>query len=115
MRKQAVQSAARQVATQLRSLEESIDATLEELAQLQSSMLHARATAGVGPHIGQEALAEVAQALGSIVTGRGQIAQAHAYLKGTSQMVAGVRELNYGDVSQTPPAASGMADLKIVA
>ena len=115
MRKHAVQSAARDVATQLRTLEESIDATLEQLAYLQTSMLHARSTARVGPHIGQEALAEVAEALGSIVAGRGQIAKAHAFLKGTSQQVPGVRELGFGDVSETPPAPSGMETLRVVA
>ncbi|MEN3972112.1 hypothetical protein WJS89_05470 [Sphingomicrobium sp. XHP0235] len=114
MRKQAVQSAARDVATQLRSLEESIDHTLEQLAYLQTSMLNARSTARVGPHIGQEALAEVAQALGSIVAGRGQIASAHALLKGTSQQVPGLREMNYGDVAETPPP-SGMDTLRVVA
>ncbi|WP_343343843.1 hypothetical protein WJT74_08870 [Sphingomicrobium sp. XHP0239] len=114
MRKQAIQSAARDVAAQLRTLEESIDATLEELALLQSTMLQARSTARVGPHIGQQALAEVAGALSNIVAGRGQIAEAHAYLKGASQMVPGARELGYGDVAETPDP-KGMDTLRIVA
>ncbi len=115
MRKQAIQTAAREVATQLRTLEESIDTTLEELALLQSTMLHARSTARVGPHIGQQALEQVAQAVGSIVAGRGQIAEAHAFLKGTSNQVPGARELGYGDATETPDPKGSMDTLRIVA
>ena len=49
MRKQQIENAAFEVATQIRAVEDSIDATLLEIAELQSRMMRVNAVAHVGP------------------------------------------------------------------
>jgi hypothetical protein len=48
MRKQMIQQSAHEVATQVRAVEDSIEAALIELAELQGRMIRARAVAGIG-------------------------------------------------------------------
>ncbi len=49
MRKQMIENAAFEVATQIRAVEELIDATLAEIAELQSRMMRVNSVAHVGP------------------------------------------------------------------
>ena len=49
MRKQMIEDAAFEVATQVRAVEDSIDAMLAELAELQTRMMHVNTVARVGP------------------------------------------------------------------
>ena len=49
MRKQMIENAAYEVATQVRAVEDSIDATLAEIAELQMRMMHVNSVARVGP------------------------------------------------------------------
>ena len=49
MRKQMIENAAFEVATQVRAVEDAIDATLAEVAELQSRVMHVNSVAGVGP------------------------------------------------------------------
>ena len=48
MRKQMMENAAYEVAVQVRVVEESIESALVELAELQTKMVHARATTNAG-------------------------------------------------------------------
>lgn len=47
MRKQQIENAAFEVASQIRTVEDSIDAALAEIAELQGKMVHARGVTGL--------------------------------------------------------------------
>ncbi|WP_265569949.1 hypothetical protein [Sphingomicrobium nitratireducens] len=115
MRKQAVETAAWEVASQIRTVEEQIEEAIAQLAELQTRMIRARATANVNVALGHEALAKVASSLTGMVSARGDIALAHAILKETAQHVPGLRTVSFGDTTETPPPTQGVADLRVVA
>ena len=71
MRKQLIEQTAQAVATQIRAVEDSIEAALMELAELQCRMIRARSTAGVAIGTGHGALEEVAGALQGLLSGVG--------------------------------------------
>ena len=107
MRKQQIESAAFEVATQVRVVEDCLETTLAELAELQGRMLRARAVAGVGIATGQDALAEIANSLQALVTARGSIGAAHAALRDVTGM---------GDADECPPPTKGeLYTLRVVA
>lgn len=114
MRKLQIQQSAHGVATQVRAVEDSIEAALIELAELQSRLIRARAVAGVGIGTGHEALAQVASALQGLVAARGDMAGAHASLVEVTNHVPGLRTVGFGDFGECPPAAA-RADLRVVA
>lgn len=114
MRKQMIQDAAFEVATQVRLVEDSIEQALAEIAELQGRMIRARATARVATSTGHEALERVATALQGLVTARGDVAAAHAVLKDTKGKVPGLRTVSFGEGDECPPP-SGFADLRVVA
>ena len=80
MRKQMIENAAFEVATQVRAVEDLIDATLAEVAELQSRVMHVNAVAGVGPAPIHAALEELSAALRSLVDARGSIVSCHSEL-----------------------------------
>ena len=112
MRKQQIENAAFEVATQVRAVEDSIDATLAEIAELQSRMMHANSVARVGPAPIHSALEEVSTALKSLVAARGSIVACHGELVVAQGKVPGLRTVAFGD-NECPPAAQ--ANLRIVA
>ncbi|MCM8557655.1 hypothetical protein [Sphingomicrobium sediminis] len=114
MRKIQIQNAAHEVATQVRVVEDTIEAALAEIAELQGRMIHARSVAGVATATGHEALAEVAKTIQGLVEARGGMANAHRILKDTTRVVPGLRTTGFGDVGECPPP-EGAVDLKIVA
>jgi dGTP triphosphohydrolase len=103
MRKFQIQQSAHEVATQVRAVEDCIEATLIELAELQSRMIRARAAAGVGIGTGHDALAQVASALQGLVAARGDMAGAHAALVEAKNQVPGLRTVGFGDGGECPP------------
>ena len=115
MRKQLIEQAAFDVATQVRVVEDNIEAALMEIAELQARMLKARAVARVGVATGHDALEHVAQALGTLVATRGAMADAHAALKASKDQVPGLRETSFGDAGECPPRKAALTELKIVA
>lgn len=115
MRKQNIENAAWEVATQVRLVEDRIDDVIAELAELQARMMKARSVATVNVTVGHEALAKVANSLQGIVAARGDVGQAHSILKETVQHVPGIRTVSFGDATETPPPPSGVADLRVVA
>jgi hypothetical protein len=114
MRKQMIENAAYEVATQVRTVEDSIDATLAEIAELQGRMMRANAVAHVGPAAIHAALAEVSSALASLVAARGSVVACHTELVEAKGKVPGLRTVSYGDEGKCPEK-TGFADLRIVA
>ena len=113
MRKQLIENAAYEVATQVRTVEDSIDATLSEFAELQARMMHVNSVARVGPAPIHAALAQVSTAIASLVAARGSIVACHGELVVAKGKVPGLRTVAFGD-EECPPQ-QGRADLRIVA
>ena len=114
MRKHQIENAAYEVATQVRAVEESIDATLAEIAELQARMMHANSVARVGPAPIHAALAEVSAALRSLIEARGAIVTCHSELVVAQGKVPGLRTVAFGDEGQCPPPQA-QVDLRVVA
>ena len=114
MRKQVIESTAFEVATQLRAVEDAIEAALAELAELQGRMVKARATFGIATATGHEAFEQVAITLQSLVKARGGMANCHMSMKETTQFVPGLRTLGFGDAQECPPKQARV-DLRVVA
>lgn len=103
MRRHNIEQSALEVAHQVRAVEDSIEAALIELAELQNRMIRARSVAGVGIAIGHAALEQVAVSLQGLVHARGGMAQCHAELVSAKQKVPGLRATAFGDVQECPP------------
>jgi hypothetical protein len=113
MRKQMIENAAYEVATQVRAVEESIEAALVELAELQLKMVHARSVSNAGFVDSHAPFEQLAATTNGLVAARGGIASCHAALVETRKTIPGLRTVAIGD-SECPPA-KGHADLRIVA
>jgi hypothetical protein len=114
MRKENVHNAAYEVATQVRALEDSIDAALVELAELQTRMIHARGVTGAGfanSHPAFEPLAAIATGL---IAARGSTANCHEALAETRKTIPGLRTVAWGDTYDCPDP-KGSVDLRVVA
>lgn len=112
MRKQMIESAAFEVATQVRAVEDAIETALAEIAELQSRMIRARAAAGIATATGHEAFEHLAQAVQNLVSARGGMAHCHGTLKETKQFVPGLRTVGFGDAEECPPPSG---HLRVVA
>lgn len=113
MRKQIIENAAFEVATQVRAVEERIDSALASIAELQSRMIEARAVTGTGVATGQPALEELGTALHALITARGGMVRCHAELVDAKGKIPGLRTVGYGDAGDCPEI--NRADLRIVA
>ena len=113
MRKHQIESAAFEVATQVRAVEDSIDQALAEIAELQGRMIHARSVAGVGVMTGHESLEHLAAALNGLVSARGGMGNCHRALLEATQRVPGLRTVGFGDTDECPKTAT--ANLRVVA
>ena len=113
MRRQLIEAAAYEVATQVRTVEDCIDAALSEIAELQMRMMHANSVARVGPAPIHAALAEASSALASLVCARGSIVACHGELVTAQSKVPGLRTVAFGD-TECPPQ-TGQAALRVVA
>ena len=114
MRKQQIEHAAFEVATQVRAVEETIDSALAELAELQARMLRVRNTARVGVATGHGAFEQLAAALQGLVAARGGMANCHAELREAKNHVPGLRTVSFGDGTECPPE-EGFGNLRVVA
>lgn len=115
MRKQMIEQSAMDVAVQVRAVEDTIEAALMEMAELQGRMLKARSVAGVGVAVGHEALAQVAASLSALVQARGEMAAAHATLVEAKQQVPGLRTVAFGDGQECPETKTAHGGLRVVA
>ncbi len=114
MRKQVIENAAFEVATQIRTVEDCIEDALVEIADLQSKMLRARATAGIATSTGHAAFEQLATTLQALVTARGGIANCHGALLDAKQFIPGLRTVSWGDGQECPPK-EGANPLRVVA
>jgi hypothetical protein len=114
MRKQLIETAAYEVATQVRTVEDSIDAALAEIAELQARMLRANAVAHAAFGTIHPALEKLAAAVSGLVGSRGAVVECHAALADAKAKVPGLRTVAFGDEGECPPP-SGQVDLRIVA
>jgi hypothetical protein len=114
MRKQIIEDAAFEVATQVRTVEDTIDSVFAEMAELQARIMRANNVAGVGFAAVHPALEQLATAMSGLVTSRGAIVGCHAALAQAKGKVPGLRTVAIGD-EECPPSPSGFADLRVVA
>lgn len=114
MRKHQIEQAAFEVATQVRTVEDMIDGTLAEIAELQARMVRVRTTTGIGTGTGHGAFEQLASALQGLVTARGGMANCHAELLEAKAFIPGLRTVSFGDGQECPPQ-TGHAPLRIVA
>ena len=112
MRKQMIEHAALEVATQVRAVEDTIDAALVEIAELQSRMARIRSVAPIGVATGHDAFEKLAAAVTALVGARGEMVGCHAALADAKGSVPGLRTASFGD-HECPP--TGQAGLRIVA
>lgn len=113
MRKEMIENAAYEVATQVRAVEDSIDLALAELGELQGKMVRVRSVGGIGIGTGHEAFEKLAGALTSLVGARGSMVGCHAALVDAKGKVPGLRTVGFGDEGDCPKIAH--TDLRIVA
>lgn len=113
MRKQNIESAAFEVATQVRAVEDSIDCALAEIAELQSRIMHANAVAQVSFGTAHPVLQQVAAAVTGLVEARGSVVGCHAALTDAKDKVPGLRTVAFGDVEPCPKTAA--SPLRVVA
>ncbi|HXG81127.1 MAG TPA: hypothetical protein VNJ05_04935 [Sphingomicrobium sp.] len=114
MRKQQIQNAAYEVATQVRVVEETIEAALVELAELQARMVNARGVTNAGFVTTHAAFEQLAAANSGLIAARGGIANCHAALATAKQSIPGLRTVAFGEPDECPPQ-TGHAGLRIVA
>ena len=114
MRKQMMENAAHEVATQVRAVEDSIEAALAEIAELQTRMVHARPVTRVGFTTIQSAFEEIADATKGLIAARGSIGNCHVALAEAKQTIPGLRTVAWGDSDECPPQTAA-ASLRVVA
>jgi len=114
MRKQMIENAAYEVATQVRAVEDSIETALIELAELQSKMVRARAVTGAAFITSHPAFEQLAATTVGLISARGGIASCHAALAETRKTIPGLRTVGFGDMGDCPPP-SAQVDLRVVA
>jgi hypothetical protein len=114
MRKQIIQDAAYEVATQVRAVEETIDSALNEVAELQTRIMRVNSIAGVSYGVIHPTLKQLASAVTGLVETRGAIVACHEALADAKGKVPGLRTVSWGDGEDCPPNTA-RADLRIVA
>jgi len=114
MRKQMIENAAYEVATQVRAVEDSIEAALTELAELQMKLIHARGVTGVGFVNSHAPFEQLAIATSGLVAARGGIANCHSALAEARKSIPGLRTVAIGDEGDCPPNFA-RTDLRVVA
>jgi hypothetical protein len=112
MRKQMFENAAYEVASQVRAVEESIEAALAEVAELQSKMIQARGLTGVAFTTSHAAFEQVAATTSGLVSARGAAGNCHAALVETRRSIPGLRTVSFGEGEECPKKPTG---LRIVA
>jgi hypothetical protein len=115
MRKQMIENAAYEVATQVRAVEESIEAALVELAELQTRMIAARGVMNAGFITTHAAFEQLAATTAGLIAARGGIAQCHSAMVEAKQFIPGLRTVAWGDGQECPEEPSGAATLRVVA
>lgn len=113
MRKQMIENAAYEVATQVRTVEDTIDSALVEVAELQARIMRANSIARAGVAAVHPSLEKLAAAVSGLVETRGAIVECHKALADATGQVPGLRTTGWGDGQECPEIAT--ASLRIVA
>jgi hypothetical protein len=113
MRKQMIENAAFEVATQIRTVEDGIDTLIIEAAELQARIMRANSIAHAGVGAANPPLEQLAAAISGLVQTRGAIVACHSALVDAKGKVPGLRTVSWGDADDCPEMAR--ADLRIVA
>ncbi len=113
MRKQLFESAAFDLATQVRTVEDSIETAIAELAELQARMVQTRGVTNANFLTSHAAFEQLAATTTGLVSARGGIANCHAALAEAKQSIPGLRTVSFGD-NECPPKTA-KADLRVVA
>jgi len=114
MRKQMIENAAYDVATQVRVVEDAVDLALAEVAELQARMMRANSVAHAGFGTIHPALEQLSAAVAGLVGSRGAVVACHAALADAKTKVPGLRTVAFGDEGECPPP-SAQVDLRVVA
>ena len=114
MRKQMIENAAYEVATQVRAVEDSIDSALGEAAELQARKIRANSVSAVGPRVIHQSLEQLAAAISGLVSARGAVVSCHESLA-AAKRIPGLRTVAWGDGDDDCPPKIAHADLRIVA
>ena len=115
MRKQMMENAALEVATQIRAVEESIESALIEIAELQTRMVHARAATKAGFVNSHAAFEQLGVTTSTLIAARGGIANCHAALVETRKTIPGLRTTAFGDNECPPASGAEYPGLRVVA
>jgi hypothetical protein len=113
MRKQMIENAAYELATQIREVEDIIDTALAEMAELQSRLVRAVGATGIAHVRIQAAFNQLSATTSSLVTARGDIGSCHVALAEAKQFVPGLRTIAWGDGDECPKTAT--TPLRVVA
>ena len=113
MRKQIIENAAYEVATQVRAVEDTIDSALSEIAELQARIMRVNAVAGVGYGVIHPTLQQLSTAVTGLIETRGAVVGCHKALAEAKGQVPGLRTVSWGDGQECPDIAK--TDLRIVA
>jgi enamine deaminase RidA (YjgF/YER057c/UK114 family) len=114
MRKKMIEDAAFEVATQIRTVEETIDTALAEMGELQAKIIRVRSVSGTGVSTGHGAFEELAASVQALVAARGGIARCHAELAEARRNIPGLRTVAFGD-HECPDEPMAQAHLRVVA
>ena len=113
MRKQMIENAAFEVATQVREVEDIIDSALGEIAELQSRLVRAVGVTGIAHVRIQNAFDRLSATTTQLVGARGHIGSCHVALSEAKEFIPGLRTVAWGDGDDCPRIAK--TDLRIVA
>lgn len=114
MRRQNIENAAFEVATQVRAVEDTIDCALAEIAELQARIMRVDAIAGVSYGVIHPTLERLASAVNGLVKTRGAIVACHEELVEAKGKVPGLRTVGWGDGDDDCPEFAS-TELRIVA
>ena len=114
MRKHQIENAAIEVATQVRTVEDSIEAALAEIAELQARMVHARGVTRAGMVSSHRAFEQLGATTNALIMARGSIGNCHVALVDAQTTIPGLRTVAIGDEGDCPPSTAA-AGLRIVA
>jgi hypothetical protein len=114
MRKQMIENAAYEVATQVRVVEDAIETALAEIAELQARMVRARGVMRANIVTSHAAFEQLAATTSSLIAARGEIGHCHVALAETRETIPGLRTVSFGDGSDCPPP-SAVTELRVVA
>ena len=113
MRKQIIENAAFEVATQIRTVEDGIDTVIAEAAELQARIMRAHSVSQAGVGVVNPPLEQLAAAINGLVQTRGSMVACHAALVDAKGKVPGLRTTSWGDAEDCPKKPTGV--LRIVA